>query len=130
MENKENLQKIQAALNKMILPEDSDGGLSAELAGVVRKLAAISEHNAEVIATDLDGKSDVLKALSEKAWDYARKHKKGNGYSMGESVALKLVAEYFAVPAEAAAAEEGAAPETEKASAAPEKKIFRLEDLL
>ena len=30
MENKENLQKIQAALNKMILPEERDGGLSAE----------------------------------------------------------------------------------------------------
>ena len=38
MENKENLQKIQAALNKMVLPEECDGGLSAELAGVVRKL--------------------------------------------------------------------------------------------
>lgn len=125
MENKENLQKIQAALNKMILPEDSDGGLSAELAGVVRKLAAISEHNAEVIATDLDGKSDVLKALSEKAWDYAKQHRKGNGYSMGESVALKLAAEYFAVPVEAAA--EGTAPEkTERAG----QKILRLEDLL
>ena len=130
MENKENLQKIQAALNKMILPEERDGGLSAELAGVVRKLAAISGHNAEVIAADLDGKSDVLKALSEKAWDYARQHKKENGYSMGESVALKLAAEYFAVPVEAAADAEGPAPETEKAPAAPEKKIFRLEDLL
>lgn len=130
MENKENLQKIQAALNKMILPEERDGGLSAELAGVVRKLAAISGHNAEVIAADLDGKSDVLKVLSKKAWDYARQHKKGNGYSMGEGVALKLAAEYFAVPLEAAADAEGTAPETEKAPAAPEKKIFRLEDLL
>lgn len=130
MENKEKLQKIQAALNKMILPEERDGGLSAELAGVVRKLAAISGHNAEVIAADLDGKSDVLKVLSEKAWDYARQHKKGNGYSMGEGVALKLAAEYFAVPVEAAADAEGTAPETEKAQAAPEKKIFRLEDLL
>ena len=74
MENKENLQKIQDALNRMILPEDSDGGLSAELAGVVRKLAAISGHNAEAIAADLDGKSDVLKVLSEKAWDYAILH--------------------------------------------------------
>lgn len=135
MENKENLQRIQAALNKMILPEERDGGLSAELAGVVRKLAAISGHNAEVIAADLDGKSDVLKALSKKAWDYAMQHKKGSsysmgsGYSMGSSVALKLVAEYFAVPVEAAAAE-GDAPETDKAPAAPEKKIFRLEDLL
>lgn len=55
---------------------------------------------------------------------------KNNGYSMGESVALKLAAEYFAVPLEAAAAAEGTAPETEKATAAPEKKIFRLEDLL
>lgn len=130
MENKENLQRIQAALNKMILPEERDGGLSAELAGVVRKLAAISGHNAEVIAADLDGKSDVLKALSKKAWDYAMQHKKGSSYSMGSSVALKLVAEYFAVPVETAAAEEGTAPETEKAPAAPEKKIFRLEDLL
>ncbi len=130
MENKENLQRIQAALNKMILPEERDGGLSAELAGVVLGLAAISGHNAEVIAADLDSKSDVLKVLSKKAWDYAMQHKKGNGYSMGSSVARKLVAEYFAVPAEAAAAEEGAAPETEKAPAAPEKKIFRLEDLL
>ena len=130
VENKEKLQKIQAALNKMILPEERDGGLSAELAGVVRKLAAISGHNAEVIAADLDGKSDVLKVLSEKAWDYARQHKKGNGYSMGEGVALKLAAEYFAVPVEAAADAEGTAPETEKAQAAPEKKIFRLEDLL
>lgn len=129
MENKENLQRIQAALNKMILPEERDGGLSAELAGVVLGLAAISRHNAEVIAADLDGKGDVLKALSEKAWDYAKQHKKGNGYSMGSGVALKLVAEYFAVPAEAAAAE-GDAPETDKAPAAPEKKIFRLEDLL
>ena len=110
----------------MILPEERDGGLSAELAGVVRKLAAISGHNAEVIAADLDGKSDVLKALSEKAWDYAKQHQKGNGYSMGESVALKLAAEYFAVPVEAAAAE-GAAPEkTERAG----QKILQLEDLL
>ena len=126
MENKENLQKIQAALNKMILPEERDGGLSEELAGVVRKLAAISGHNAEVIAADLDGKSDVLKVLSEKAWDYARQHQKNNGYSMGESVALKLAAEYFAVPVEAAAAE-GAAPEKAEQ---PGKKILRLEDLL
>lgn len=124
----EKMNAINTALNKMILPEERDGGLSAELAGVVRKLAAISGHNAEVIAADLDGKSDVLKALSEKAWDYARKHKKGNGYSMGGSVALKLAAEYFAVPVEAAA--EGAAPKTEKATETPEKKIFRLEDLL
>lgn len=126
MENQENLQKIQAALNKMILPEERDGGLSAELAGVVLGLAAISGHNAEVIAADLDGKSDVLKAMSEKAWDYARKNKKGNGYSMGESVARKLAAEYFAVQVEAAAVE-GAAPEkTERAG----QKILRLEDLL
>lgn len=126
MENKENLQRIQAALNKMILPEERDGGLSAELAGVVRKLAAISEHNAEVIATDLDGKNNVLKVLSEKAWDYARQHKKGNGYSMGGGVALKLVAEYFAVQVEAVAVE-GAMPEkTGRAG----QKILRLEDLL
>lgn len=126
MENKENLQRIQAALNKMILPEERDGGLSAELAGVVLGLAAISGHNAEVIAADLDSKSDVLKVLSKKAWDYAMQHKKGNGYSMGESVALKLAAEYFAVPVEAAAAE-GTTPEkTERAG----QKILRLEDLL
>lgn len=127
MENKENLQKIQAALNKMILPEERDGGLSAELAGVVLGLAAISRHNAEVIAADLDGKSDVLKELSKKAWDHARQHKKGSGYSMGESVALKLVAEYFAVPVEAAAAAEGTAPEKAEQ---PGQKILRLEDLL
>lgn len=131
----EKMNAINTALNKMILPEERDGGLSAELAGVVRKLAAISGHNAEVIAADLDGKSDVLKVLSKKAWDYAMQHKKGNnysmgsGYSMGESVALKLAAEYFAVPVEAADAE-GAMQETEKAPAAPEKKIFRLEDLI
>ena len=129
----EKMNAINTALNRMILPEDSDGGLSAELAGVVRKLAATSGHNAEVIAADLDGKSDVLKALSEKAWDYARQHKKGNnysmgsGYSMGESVAMKLVAEYFAVPVEAAAAAEGTAPEKAEQ---PGQKILRLEDLL
>ena len=123
----EKMNAINTALNRMILPEDSDGGLSAELAGVVRKLAAISGHNAEVIAADLDGKSDVLKVLSEKAWDYARQHKKGNGYSMGEGVALKLAAEYFAVPLEAAAAAEGTAPEKAEQ---PGQKILRLEDLL
>ena len=51
---------------------------------------------------------------------------KNNGYSMGESVALKLAAEYFAVPVEASATE-GAAPEKAEQ---PGKKILRLEDLL
>lgn len=124
----EKMNAINTALNRMILPVERDGGLSAELAGVVRKLAAISGHNAEVIAADLDGKSDVLKALSEKAWDYAKQHKKENGYSMGESIALKLAAEYFAVPVEAAAAE-GTTPEkAERAEklAAVMKKILRI----
>lgn len=119
----EKMNAINTALNKMILPEESDGGLSAELAGVVRKLAAISGHNAEVIAADLDGKNDVLEALSKKAWDYAREHKKNDGYSMSEKTAMQITAEYFALPIE------GAVQGTEPAPK-PEKKILSLEDLL
>lgn len=119
----EKMNAINTALNKMILPEERDGGLSAELAGVVRKLAAISGHNAEVIAADLDGKSDVLKALSEKAWDYAKQHRKENGYSMSEKTAMQIAAEYFALPIEGAVQNAAPAPK-------PEKKILSLEDLL
>lgn len=119
----EKMNAINTALEQMILPEEEDGGLSGELAGVVKKLAAVSEHNAEVIAADLDGKSDVLKALSKKAWDYAREHKKNNGYSMSEKTTMQIAAEYFALPIEAAA--QSAAPVPK-----PEKKILSLEDLL
>lgn len=95
MENKENLQKIQAALNKMILPEERDGGLSAELAGVVLGLAAISRHNAEVIAADLDGKSDVLKELSKKSVGPCQAAQKGQRLQHGRKRSAEACGRVF-----------------------------------
>ena len=121
---KTKLEEIRAALGKMAATEKNDGGLAKELSGVVLGLAESSEHAAEVIAADLDGKEDVLKGLSERAWSFAREHKQNNSYYMSGETAMKLAAEYFALPV----------PETEKAPAAApekaEKKILSLEDLL
>ena len=121
----ERLNEIRTALDKMVAAKPDDGGLGRELAEAVAHLAGMSEHNAEVIAADLDGKSDVLEALSKQAWDYARTHQQNGGYYMGIDTKLEIAAKYFAVEAP----KEGGQVVQEKPAGA-EKKILRLEDLL
>lgn len=119
------LYEIRAALDKMAAAKPNDGGLGRELAEAVVQLAGLSEHNAEVIAADLDGKSDVLAALSERAWDHAHRHKQNGGYYMSRDTEMEIAAKYFALEVP----EEGSCPAEEK-PAGEEKKIIRLEDLL